>query len=515
MNSSFLYELIEPPQDGRAHIVGGEVEWCVDVVDGHMLFATHSLQYLTAFESMLPKLGYESALPTYWRLMTLGPYKRTAEEDGLKALGWTNKVLKALVKQGALNTKQAKKTLDRLSEEAIATLLGLESATITWYALPTGSWHLSYKGIKLTSLIRALIPRLQLWQALSDRIVSPYQRPYCDDPYFVHQVVPNGTLPQPTLGELVRLMQGATIRQLAQVTKLDELKLAQLLYPYIEHRVVKLWPPVAPLDRLPWLPTQAQTLQSIDEMYATSRRYVSKVARNAPGDYSNYQSHIPYFSSRSEPAAERAPVSSQYRPTAPDSTAPSPKKVDSTPPPTKADVTIAASATAEPVTIDLLSKKGLSTKPVDKESYPAADSITLEASEGTPSNRSADSLTSKYRIVCIDDNQLLLNKIDDFLDAGRFELHSVLDPLGSITKICSLKPDLILLDITMPRIDGHNLCKVLRRGSKVKHTPIVMISSNTNALNKAKAKAVGATDYLEKPFSKSQLTDVMNIYLPP
>ena len=48
-----------------------------------------------------------------------------------------------------------------------------------------------------------------------------------------------------------------------------------------------------------------------------------------------------------------------------------------------------------------------------------------------------------------------------------------------------------------------------------KQTPIIMISSNTNAINKAKARAAGATDYLEKPFSKAQLLKMIEVYLPP
>ena len=480
MKSSFLYELIDPPQDGRAHIVGNEVEWCVDIVDGRMLFAAHSLQYLTAFESVLPALGYESALPAYWRLITLDACKHRAEETGIEALSWTSKVLSVLIQHGSLDAKQAKRALYKLSEEAIFALLGLESATIHWYELPAGAWHLNHAGIELASFVQALIPRLQLWEPLSDRIMSPYQRPYCDDLESIYQPVPSGRLPQPTLETLVRLMQGATLRDLARVTKLDELKLAQLLYPYIAHRTIKLWPPVSPLDQLPWIPTQTQALQSITTMSGGSRHYTP--APHSAHKYSSTTSTTP-SSTQNVPLARSALAVKLAAATPIKSIA-----IESTAVvPTTAEPAAAKPAAAEPAVI--------------KGKAPP---------HGTP-----NAVKSRYCIVCIDDNQLLLNKIHDFLDDKRFELHSVLDPIGSIAKICSLQPDLILLDITMPRIDGHNLCKVLRRGSKVKHTPIVMISSNTSTLNKAKAKAAGATDYLEKPFTQSQLTDVMNVYLPP
>ncbi|MGB7484936.1 MAG: hypothetical protein WA901_02010, partial [Phormidesmis sp.] len=75
MKTFSFNEIIESPHDGRVHIVGEGVEWCVDIVGGQLLFAAHSLQHLTAFESVLPALGYEAALSTYWRLVSLGPYK--------------------------------------------------------------------------------------------------------------------------------------------------------------------------------------------------------------------------------------------------------------------------------------------------------------------------------------------------------------------------------------------------------------------------------------------------------
>ena len=65
----------------------------------------------------------------------------------------------------------------------------------------------------------------------------------------------------------------------------------------------------------------------------------------------------------------------------------------------------------------------------------------------------------------------------------------------------------------MPRINGHSLCRILRRSILFKETPIIMISSHVGALNKAKARSVGATDYLEKPFSQAKLMTVLETYL--
>ncbi len=438
MKTFSFNEIIESPYDGRVHIVGEGVEWCIDIVGGELLFAAHSFQHLTAFEFVLPALGYEAALSTYWRLVSLGPYKHKVEETGLEALGWTSKVVEALMQCKALNRQQAEKTLAMLSEEAISSLLGLKAATVTWHPFPAGAWHLTAHGAGIFPLVERLVMRAKGWQGVGDRIISPYQRPYCENPGSIYKDIPNGKLSSQTLEALIRLIQGTSIRQLAQVLKQDEIRFAQLLYPYIEHRVIKLWPPVAPLDRLPWLPAAPISLDSIKPTSAW---------------------------------ATPSPIA-----TPPTSTTPTTPPTSTTPPPEH--------------------------KPTHhKHAHPSA-----KADHPPPPN-------SDYLIVCIDDNQLVLNKVNSYLDSNRFKLKSVLDPMGSIAKICAMKPDLILLDISMPKIDGHNLCRILKRSLMFKKIPIIMISSNTSALNKAKAQSVGATDYLEKPFSKSQLLEVLETHL--
>ena len=428
--TDFFDKIVSSSQEGRVHIVGEGVEWLLDIVDGQLLFAAHSLQYLTTLETVLLGLGYKASLPAYWRLAQLGPYQCKINDPGLKVLGWTSKVVEALVKHKTLNLEQAEKTLARLSEDAVESLLGLEAATVVWSPLPTGLWHLRSRGVELSSLLNRLSDRLQGWQPLSDRIASPHQRPYCEAPEHINKPVPQGVLPRPMLEMLVRLMQGASIRQLARVANQDEIKLAQLLYPYIKHRVIKLWPPVPPLDQLPWIPTKP-LLQ----------------------------------------AASASPAALLTTPA-----------------------------------------------PLTSNSNGSGDGGSLLAGDGSGDRDSlvncpATFAKRRYLIICIDDNQLVLEKIQSYLAPERFEFKTVVDPIASIAKICAMKPDLILLDISMPRINGHSLCRILRRSILFKETPIIMISSHVGALNKAKARSVGATDYLEKPFSQAKLMTVLETYL--
>ncbi|MEM1239701.1 MAG: DUF4388 domain-containing protein, partial [Cyanobacteria bacterium P01_H01_bin.26] len=260
--TSFLHKIVGSPRNGRVHIVGKDIEWCLDILDGQVLFAAHSLQYLAALETILPDLGYEALLPFYWRLTELDLFRRQIDHCGLEALNWTSKVVGALVQYNTINLDQAEKILAKLTEDAAEALLGLETATVSWFPFPEEHWYSKTDGLSLISLIDSLTKRLQGWHPLCDRISSPHQRPYCDTPSDLYQSVPQGMLSHEMLEALTRLMQGSSIRQLALAVKQDELKLAQLLYPYIEHRMIKLWSPIQPLNRLPWLPKKLSAQSS-------------------------------------------------------------------------------------------------------------------------------------------------------------------------------------------------------------------------------------------------------------
>ncbi|MEO0349609.1 MAG: response regulator [Cyanobacteria bacterium P01_A01_bin.15] len=421
--TSFLHKIVVSPRNGRVHIVGKDIEWCFDIIDGQVLFAAHSLQYLATLETILPDLGYEALLPFYWRLTELDLFRRQIDYFGLEALNWTSKVVGALVQYNTINLDQAEKILAKLTEDAAEALLGLEAATVSWFAFPEEHWYSKTDGLSLISLIDSLTERLQGWQPLCDRISSPHQRPYCDTPSDLYQSVPQGMLSREMLAALARLMQGSSIRQLALAVRQDELKLAQLLYPYIEHRMIKLWSPIQPLDRLPWLPNKLSAQSSAAVVASTpllDRHDHSSITNGSVSNGRNFK--------------------------------------------------------------DL------------------AASMTTVAK-------------SRSLIICIDDSQTMLEKIESYLDPEYFEFKAIIDPVKSVSKICDMQPDLVLMDVSMPTINGNSLCEILKRSYMFKDVPIIMISSNHGALNKAKADLSGATDFLGKPFSKKQLLKILENHL--
>ncbi len=114
-----------------------------------------------------------------------------------------------------------------------------------------------------------------------------------------------------------------------------------------------------------------------------------------------------------------------------------------------------------------------------------------------------------YTIACIDDSPTVLNSIKRFLDESTFVVVTINDPVKALMQILRSKPDLILLDVEMPNLDGYELCSLLRRHSSFKDTPIIMVTGRTGFLDRAKAMIVRSSGYLTKPFTQSELLKIM------
>jgi two-component system, chemotaxis family, response regulator PixG len=122
-------------------------------------------------------------------------------------------------------------------------------------------------------------------------------------------------------------------------------------------------------------------------------------------------------------------------------------------------------------------------------------------------------VATQYKIVCVDDSPTILQRMNDFLDSAHFQIFPVQDPGAALTKIITVKPHAILMDIDMPNIDGYKLCAMVRRNSEFKNTPIIMVTSNSGFIDRARAKFTGATDYMTKPFTQSSLNDMVFKYV--
>jgi two-component system, chemotaxis family, response regulator PixG len=127
------------------------------------------------------------------------------------------------------------------------------------------------------------------------------------------------------------------------------------------------------------------------------------------------------------------------------------------------------------------------------------------AAAAPPASPAATAATARYTIACIDDSQTILQSIRAFLDDASFTVIMINDPVKALMQVVRNRPDLILLDVGMPSLDGYELCSLLRRHPHFRHTPIIMVTGLTGFIDRAKAKLVGASGYLTKPFTQSEL----------
>lgn len=120
---------------------------------------------------------------------------------------------------------------------------------------------------------------------------------------------------------------------------------------------------------------------------------------------------------------------------------------------------------------------------------------------------------AKPVIVCVDDSRNTLNEIERLLGRENFSFFQFLEPTKAVFQFRVINPDIILLDLTMPKINGYELCRMLRNHPGFEKTPIVIVTGKKGFIDRVKAKSVGATDYLTKPFTRNELLAIVSRYV--
>jgi twitching motility two-component system response regulator PilG len=119
------------------------------------------------------------------------------------------------------------------------------------------------------------------------------------------------------------------------------------------------------------------------------------------------------------------------------------------------------------------------------------------------------------RVACVDDSISIQKSVEFFLQGRGYEVRTIANPLKALNELFSFKPDLILLDIAMPRLDGYEVCGMLRKSNIFRSTPVIMLTGKDGHVDRVRAKMAGATEYLTKPFGERELLDIVDKYLSP
>mgnify|MGYP003534454635 FL=1 len=119
----------------------------------------------------------------------------------------------------------------------------------------------------------------------------------------------------------------------------------------------------------------------------------------------------------------------------------------------------------------------------------------------------------KIKIMVIDDSNTIRKSAEMFLTKAGYQVVCIEDGFEALTRINEEDPDLVFIDVLMPKIDGLQACQVIKRSPKFKNTPVIFLSSKDSQFDKARGFMMGATDYLTKPFTKDGIIEIVNRYV--
>ena len=120
---------------------------------------------------------------------------------------------------------------------------------------------------------------------------------------------------------------------------------------------------------------------------------------------------------------------------------------------------------------------------------------------------------AKGRILVVDDEIYIVHILDFSLGMEGYEVLTALDGEQALEKARAEKPDLIVLDIMMPKLDGYETCKRLKADAETKDVPVILLSAKGRNVDQKVGFEVGADDYITKPFSPRKLVERINAIL--
>lgn len=112
-------------------------------------------------------------------------------------------------------------------------------------------------------------------------------------------------------------------------------------------------------------------------------------------------------------------------------------------------------------------------------------------------------------VLVVDDSKTIRRTAETLLGKEGCSVVTAEDGFAALAMIVEHKPDIIFVDIMMPRLDGYQVCSLVKNNAQFKHIPVVMLSSKDGLFDKARGRIVGADQYLTKPFGRNELLEAI------
>ena len=117
------------------------------------------------------------------------------------------------------------------------------------------------------------------------------------------------------------------------------------------------------------------------------------------------------------------------------------------------------------------------------------------------------------RVLVIDDSKTIRRTAEMLLKKEGCDVITAIDGFEALAKIADQQPQIIFVDIMMPRLDGYQTCALIKSNSQFKAVPVIMLSSKDGLFDKARGRIVGSEQYLTKPFTRDELLGAIRRYV--
>jgi twitching motility two-component system response regulator PilG len=117
------------------------------------------------------------------------------------------------------------------------------------------------------------------------------------------------------------------------------------------------------------------------------------------------------------------------------------------------------------------------------------------------------------KVIVIDDSKTIRRTAETLLKKAGCEVVTATDGFESLAKVAEYHPDIIFVDIMMPRLDGYQTCALIKNNPTFKKIPVIMLSSKDGLFERARGRIVGAEHYMTKPFTREELLNTIKAYV--
>ena len=129
-------------------------------------------------------------------------------------------------------------------------------------------------------------------------------------------------------------------------------------------------------------------------------------------------------------------------------------------------------------------------------------------------NEMEDNQLAGLRVMVIDDSKTIRRTAETLLKKEGCEVVTATDGFEALSKIADHQPQIVFVDIMMPRLDGYQTCALIKNNQMFKQTPVIMLSSKDGLFDKARGRIVGSEQYLTKPVTRDELLSAIRKYVP-